>query len=120
RAQLGEGRERGVLLREQRVADGPGDADARIVPAEADLVGAVVEVGALVDDLGRLAQHAEAVGETGRDEHLAEVVAGELRAGPLAEGGRARADVDRDVENLALQRADQLALRLSDLRVQAP
>ena len=60
------------------------------------------------------------MGETGRDEHLAEVVAGELGARPLAEGGRARSDVHRDVEDLALQRPDQLALGPLHLRVQSP
>ena len=109
----------GVLRREQRVADRPGDADLRIVPAEADLVGGVVEVGALVGDLGHLAQHAEAVGEPRRDEHLAEVVCPERGGRPFAEGGGAGADVDGDVEDLAPQHADQLALGFAELRVQA-
>ncbi len=54
--------------------------------------------------------HAEAVGEAGRDPELAEVVGREQLAVPAAERRRAAAHVDRDVEDLALDAAHQLAL----------
>src|SRR5712692_7022799 len=117
--ELRQGGQGGVLLREQRVPDRPGDAHLGVVPAQADLVGTVIEVRALVSHLRELAQDAEAVREPGRDEHLAEVVRRESGAGPLAEGGRAGADVHGHVEDLALQGSDQLALRPAELRVQA-
>src|SRR5688572_312788 len=50
-----------VLLAEDRIGDRPFDSDGRIVPEDAALVGRVVEIGALVDDLGVLAEDAEAV-----------------------------------------------------------
>ena len=54
---------------------------------------------------------AEAVREAGRDVELAEVLRRQRHADPPAEGRRAAPDVDRDVEDLARDRADQLALR---------
>src|SRR5437868_8884407 len=116
-AQLLQRRQRGILGGEDRIADRPGDA--RRVPPRADLVGPVVEVGALVLDLGHPAEHAEPVRESGRDEDLPEVVRAERRSHPPAEGLRARPDVHRHVEDLALDGADQLSLRLAALRVQA-
>src|SRR5258708_11787347 len=100
---------RGVLGREQRFLHRP--VDAGRIPQDADLVRAVVEIGALVLDLGDVAQHAEPVREPRRDEHLAEVLLGKHRGGPAAEGLRAGAAVDRGVEDLPTQGAHQLPLR---------
>src|SRR5258708_5961849 len=108
-----------ILRVEDGRRDRPLDGDLRIVPAHADLVVGGVEVGALVLHGGRVAGDAEAVDEAGRHPELAVVLAGEDGAHPTAEGGRARPDVDRDVEDLALQGTDQLALGFPGLRVQA-
>ena len=50
---------------------------------------------------------------------LALVLRAEHHGGPLPEGGRAATDVDRHVPHLALEHADQLALRLRPLVMQA-
>src|SRR5690606_15074538 len=51
-------------------------------------------------------------GEAFRDPEMALVVRAEDGGGVAAVGRRAAADVDRDVVDLALQHADQLALRV--------
>src|SRR5581483_8320023 len=83
-----------VLVGEDRRVDRPLDPDRGIVPEEAQLAAGVVEVAALVLDLGPLAQHAEAVREALRHEDLAEVLAREEHRDPAAEGRRAAPDVD--------------------------
>src|SRR5262249_6915543 len=62
-----------VAIREERFADRPRDGKRRIVPRNPDLAVGVVEVRALVLDLGNGADHAEAVREALRDVALAEV-----------------------------------------------
>ena len=59
------------------------------------------------------------MGEAGGDVELVVVLAREHGAHPVAEGGRARADVDRHVEDLAEDGADQLPLRVAELGVEA-
>src|SRR4029079_1580583 len=83
------------------------------------LVVAVVERGALVLDLDRSRDDAEAVREALRNPELTAIRGRELAAEPEAEGRRAAANVDRDVEDRALDGAHQLALRAPDLGVQA-
>ena len=78
----------------------------------------LVVVGALVGEQGRLARHDEAVREPRRDVELALVLARERHADPAAEGRRADADVDGDVEDLALEDRDELALGVRVLVVQ--
>ena len=79
----------------------------------------IVKIRALVFDLRDRAEDAEAVREPGRHVALPEVVGRERDANPSAERRRAAADVDGDVEDLALDDADQLALRPPDLQMQA-
>jgi hypothetical protein len=50
---------------------------------------------------------------------LAVILAGQQRARPLAEIGRPHAHVDRDIEDLALENIDQLALIVRVLQMQA-
>jgi hypothetical protein len=66
-----------------------------------------------------LAEHQETVRKARRHPELAVVVGAQLHAHPLAERGRAFADVHRHVEHGPLHHAHQLALRLLDLVVQA-
>src|SRR6185295_6790308 len=91
--------------------------DIRVVPGDADLVLGIVELGALVLHVRRLAQDAEAVREAGRDVELVTVVSGEDLAGPFPEGRGIRPDVHRDVEDLAEDRPYELPLRLVELSV---
>jgi len=50
------------------------------------------------------------VGETRRNPELAAIVGGQARADPVSARGRRAAHIDRDVENLAGDHRDQLAL----------
>ena len=68
--------------------------------------------------MGGLGEHSEAVGEAGGHPELPEVVAGEPLADPLAAGGGVGTDVDRHVEDLALDHAHELALGIPELRVE--
>src|SRR5690606_1475420 len=54
-----------------------------------------------------------------RNPEMPAIVPGQHRGGPLTEGWRAATDVDGDVVNLAVEHADQLALRIRPLVVQA-
>ncbi|EXI73328.1 MAG: hypothetical protein AW07_02748 [Candidatus Accumulibacter sp. SK-11] len=69
-----------------------------------------VVVGCLVEEVGAFRQHQEAMGEAGRNPQLFLVLGTELMANPAAEGWRALAQVDRDVEDGALHDQHQLAL----------
>src|SRR5262249_60434067 len=96
----------------------PIDLQVGVVPLNADLALRVVKIGAFVYDLRDLAGHAEAVSESGRDVNLPEVFSRQPDADPLPEVGRAAPNVDRHVVGLALDHANQLALRAPDLRGQ--
>lgn len=100
-------------------AVGPLHVDRRVIVGNAALGGGVVDVGALVAELGHIGQHDKAVGEAlGDPEHLL-VVGGQRCAHPLAEGLAVGAAVDGDIEHLAQGHADELALGVLGLEVQA-
>lgn len=112
-----------ILGRQQRRAvqfvQRPCDPHRRVVPGEAALELRGVVVGRLVQEVGRLAEHHEAVREAGRHPQLAVVVLAEFDPVPLPEGRRALAQVHRHVEDAALDDPYELALRVLDLVVQA-
>src|SRR5262249_32412434 len=78
-----------------------------------------VQLGALVEEVGGLAEDAEAMGESGGNPQLARNLLGELQAHPPSEAGRAAADVDRDIEDLSPEDLDQLALPFGLLEMQS-
>ena len=63
------------------------------------------------------------MGETFGDPEELEVVVGglsfEVKAGPFAEVGRVAAQIDGDVPDMAREDADEFALRLAELVMQA-
>jgi hypothetical protein len=75
--------------------------DLRVVPAHARVGRLVVRRGAQVAESARSDNTAKPVREAFRHPEVALVVGAEDHAGVLAEGRRAAADVDRDVEHLA-------------------
>ena len=97
--------------------NGPLDADLRIVPDNADFVLRMVEIGALVLDLGLLADHAEAVQKAWRYVELAKTFGRQDGAHPASKGLRTLPDVDGDIEDLALYRTDEFALWVVSLGV---
>jgi hypothetical protein len=66
-------------------------------------------VGAFVMDVRKVAHHAEPMSEPWGDPELSMVGVAERHAGPLAEGGRAFAEIDHDVPDFAADDADQYA-----------
>src|SRR5436190_18385269 len=98
---------------------GPLDPHLRVVVGELALGRGVVVARALVDDVRLLAEHAEPVGEADRDEELVSVLVVEAVGLPLAEGGRATAQVDRDVEDCAPRAAQELGLARMGLEMHA-
>ena len=102
-----------VLLRQYRLVggDAPVDAEVGVVPRDGALRLRGVEAVALVLEDHLVAQHAEPVGETPRDEELPVVVLGELHCHVPPEGRRASPDVNRHVEHGALYHANELRLR---------
>ena len=60
----------------------------------------------------RVGEHRKTVGKALRDVHLSVVVAREFNGDGLTEGGRARADVERNVENSAGDDAHEFGLRM--------
>src|SRR6185503_7866399 len=96
----------------------PADAELGIVPEEGALVLGRPVIGRLVEELGLLGEHEEAVREAWGDPGHALGGGIEIEADRLAEGRGAAAQVDGDVEHFAGDDAHQLSLRLADLVVQ--
>jgi hypothetical protein len=115
------GEERGafVLARKQRLRDRPVDTDGSIVPAHARIRRRIVERGAEVGKGRAFGDDRESVREAFRNPEVTLVLRGQHRRGPAPEVRRAATDVDRDVVDLALEHADQLALRVRPLVVEA-
>ncbi len=78
-----------------------------------------VEVGAFVEEIGAFGDDDKAMRKAGWNPQHAVIFAREGHAHRLAEGGRAAAHIDGDIEDLALRHAHQLALRTLQLIVQA-
>ena len=97
----------------------PVDGDIRGVPDQAVFVIRCVVVGALVEELSPRAGDQEAVGKSGWHPQLVLVVFTQELTHPLAEGGRALAQVDGDIEDFAARDPHQFALGLAQLVVQA-
>ena len=76
------------------------------------------ELGQLIDHLDPFGEREKAMAESRRDPGIAMLVARQTEAGPFAERRRALAQIDRDVEQLACQHADELALWPTQLIVQ--
>lgn len=90
--------------------DGPGDADFRIVVSDAEFGFAAVGVVDFVGEDGAGAQDGESVQKVPGDEELAPILFAEFDGDVLAEGGRAAANVDGDVQHGALQHAHEFGL----------
>ena len=98
----------------------PGDRQLRVIPAQAAFAVLAPEVGGLVEHLGVLAQGEEAMGKTHRHPELLVVLGAEFSGHPLAEGGRAAAQIHRHIQDRAEHAAHELALGMGrELVVQA-
>ena len=99
-------------------AVGPLHVHGGVIVGDAALAGGVIDIGALVAELGHIAQHQEAVGKAlGDIEHLLVLLA-QGHAHPLAKGGAVGAAVHGHIVHLALGHAHQLALGVVLLEVQ--
>src|SRR6185503_5378445 len=101
-----------------RLFDGPRNAELGVVPQDPSFGCWNVEVRALVHEEGRFAGHAEAVRESGRNEHLTLVFAGQRDRDPMAEMRGSPTDVDGHVVDFSLQHRDELSLASRMLEVQ--
>jgi hypothetical protein len=114
-------RQRAVLVGQQRWLPqvGPRDADVGVVPGQAAFRRRVVVLRALVEKVGLLRQHQEAVRETRRHvQHpLADVV--ELGSEPAAEPRGPATHVHHHVEHASARHAHQLSLGPFELVMQA-
>ena len=63
-----------VLVGENRVVDRPANPNCRIIPGNAQLVGRIVVVRALIFEVGKVAGDTDAVCESGRHIDLAKVI----------------------------------------------
>ena len=121
-AQILERRVLRILLGKQRfkpVAHRPLDAYFGIVPHEATLVLGVVQAGALVNKCSRLAEHHEPVGKAFGNVELLLVFGRKRNAFPLAKRRASLAQVYRHVKDFAIDHADEFALRVLLLEMQA-
>ena len=107
-----------VLVRAVRPSHRPVHGKIGIIPAYAAFVFGMVVVGAFVMEVRHIAQHGKAVGQPRSDPELVLVGRGKYRTVPLAECGRAGADVHGHIKDLAQRDHDQLALRMLFLEVQ--
>jgi hypothetical protein len=103
--------------------EGPGDAEFRIVPEDRTFAGRIVAACCFVEDLGGLGENEETMGKAfGNPEELelAVVIAGlEIECGPATEVGRVAAEIDGDVPDVAGEDADEFALWMAELVVEA-
>ena len=79
----------------------------------------MVEIRHLVDELRRVAQDEETVGKALRYIHLFFILPGQDLSMPFSVGAASLSQIDSHVENLSVKDADELALRVADLVVQA-
>ena len=97
--------------------EGPRDIEGGVVPEDGAFSGGVVEVGGLVENLGRVGEDEETVGESfGDPKELEVVVRGlglEVESGPFAKIGGIAAEVDRNIPDMARKDAHELTLRLT-------
>ena len=100
------------LVALQLQACGLGNAESGVVPADRPFSILGIEVGRLVEEAGVVLQGHEAMCKALGDLQLAAVVGTQFLGNPLAEGGRATADVHRHVQHRALCDPHQLALRV--------
>ena len=101
-------------------AVGPVDIDGGVVVGDAAFAGGGVDVGALVAELGHVGEDQETVGEAFGDVEHFLVLGAQGYAHPFAVGGGAGAAVYGYVVHFAHGDADQLALGVVLLEVQAP
>lgn len=90
--------------------DAPIDGEGGVVPEDAAFMWGGIVIGDFVDDLGVGLEGEEAVGEADGDEDLAPVFGAEDGGNVSAEGGGIFADVECDVEDRAVDDADELML----------
>src|SRR4051812_15310048 len=92
----------------------PGDVQGGIVPDDGALAGRVIEIGGLVEHLGRFGEHKEAVSEAfGNPEHLklAVLVAGlQVEACPSSEVWGIAPEIDGDIPYMSGDDANELTL----------
>ena len=101
-------------------AVGPADIDGGVVVGDAAFAGGIVNIGALVAELGYVGKDQEAVGEAFGDVEHFLVLGAQGYAHPFAVGGGAGAAVYGYIVHFAHGDADQLALGVVFLEVQAP
>lgn len=97
----------------------PVDAQIRVVPANAALGRRGVVVGGFVEELGEIAQHHETMGKTFRHPELTMVVGRQAHRDPFAEMRRGAANVHGHVQHFTGGDADQFALSVLQLVMQA-
>jgi hypothetical protein len=94
-----------------------------VVPEDGAFSSRVIEIGGLVENFGGFGEHEEAVREAfGDPEELKVVVGGlgfEVKSGPFAKVGGVATKIDGDVPDMAGQDANELALGLAKLVMQA-
>jgi hypothetical protein len=79
----------------------------------------VVKVAALIEELDRVAQRKEAMGETRRYINKVLFLGGKKDTRPFSEPGGTETYVDSNIERLALDNAAKLGLRMAELIVKA-
>src|SRR5690554_6064112 len=77
----------------------PFDPDLRIIPTHGSGQIRIVVAGQLVDDVGLVAHHIEAMRKPRRDPHQPAICLAQLIPGPLPEGLTGSSQVDGDIED---------------------
>jgi hypothetical protein len=93
------------------------DGEIWIRPENTSLILRGIEIGALVDNLSLFTQHTKAMGKSLGDEYLTLVVAGEVKASPLAKMWRAFPNIYGYIKNVSFHHLNQLRLPVIDLIV---
>jgi len=116
---VGEARGFSIAIGKDRAARRPTNRESGIVPGDADLALAVINIRTFVFDLSDFAHHAETVREASRHVALFEIFSRQLDADPFAKRRRAAPHIDRHVVNSSLDYAYELRLRPFHLQMQS-
>src|SRR6202023_2727720 len=114
---FGKRRMSGVLFGYQRIFNTPGDVQIWVVPGDAALVGGIVKIATLIQELDWIGKRQKSVCESARNVDLILLLGRQQYAGPLPEVRRAGTNINHDIERFAFDNTAQFRLRMAHLIV---
>ena len=96
----------------------PLNADIRIIPCKPAFIIRMIEIRALIAEFRFITQNDEAMGKILVNEELLLILSGKENAEPLPVSLRSFSEIYRNIKDLAFDYANELILRIIDLKMQ--